>query len=46
MLMNFKNKSRYREKTGWMEIFLANVLIQLAVEENSIVMSTEPTSAC
>ena len=29
-----------------MEIFDANVLIQLVIEENSIVMSAEPTLAC
>jgi len=29
-----------------MEIFDANVLIQLVIEKNSIVMSTEPTLVC
>jgi len=43
--MSFKNKIRYREITARTEIFDANVLIQLVIEENSIVMSEEPTLA-
>jgi len=49
MLMIFKNKkNRYREKTNRMEIFDANVLIQLGlvIGENSIAVSAEPTLAC
>ena len=49
MLMIFKNKkNRYREKTNRMEIFDANVLIQLGlvIGENNIAMSAEPTLAC
>ena len=49
MLMIFKNKkNRYRDKTDRMEIFDANVLIQLGLVmgENSIAMSAEPTLAC
>ena len=45
MLMSFKNKIRYREITARTEIFDANVLIQLVIEENSIVMSEESTLA-
>jgi len=43
---SLKNKIRYREKwqiTDRMEIFEANVLILLVIEENSIVISAEPT---
>ena len=48
---NFKNANkffnRYSEKnTDRTEIFDANVLIQLVIEENSIVISAEPTLAC
>jgi len=46
-LINFKNRIRYREKITYkMEIFDANVLIRLVIEENSIVMSAQPTLAC
>jgi len=41
-----QNKICYCEKITYMEIFDANVLTQLVREENSIVMSTEPTLAC
>jgi len=43
--MSFKNKIRYRENHSQTEIFDANVLIQLVIEENSIVMSEQPTLA-
>ena len=46
MLMNFRNKIRYREKLDRMENFDANVLIRSVLEENSIVLSAEPTLAC
>jgi len=39
MLMNFKNKTRCREKNAdRMKIFDVNVPLQLVLEENSIVM--------
>jgi len=46
MLMNFRNKIRYREKLDRMENFDANVLIRSVLEENNIVLSAEPTLAC
>ena len=46
MLMNFRNKIRYREKLDRMENFDADVLIRSVLEENSIVLSAEPTLAC
>jgi len=47
MLVNFKNQLRYREKIiDRMEIFDANVglLIQQSIEQNTVVMSSEPTA--
>jgi len=44
--MNFRNKIRYREKLDRMENFDADVLIRSVLEENSIVLSAEPTLAC
>jgi len=49
MLMIFKNKKiAIVKKTNRMEIFDANVLIQLGlvIGENNIAMSAEPTLAC
>ena len=39
-------KIKFAKITDWVEIFDANVLTQLVMEENSIVMSAEPTLAC
>jgi len=47
MLMNLKKIEFAIVKiTDMMEIFDANVLIQLVIEGNSIVSSAEPTLAC
>ena len=41
MQMNFKNKIRYREKLHMMEIFDENVLVQLVINENSVIKSAD-----
>jgi len=46
MLMNLKKKFADVKINFRMEKFDANVLIQLLIEENSILMSAEPTLAC
>jgi len=46
MPLNLKNEFRYREKLDRMEILDANVLTEIATEENSIVLTTEPTLTC
>jgi len=42
--MNFKNKIRYREKI--IDRIRTNTIRFIVSEENSIVMSAEPTLAC
>jgi len=48
MLTNFKNKIRYREKLTieWKYLMQKRTCKILLVEENSILMSAEPTLAC
>jgi len=48
MLTNFKNKIRYREKLTieWKYLMQKRTCEILLVEENSILMSAEPTLAC
>ena len=43
MLMNFKNKWKITDRMEIFEDFDASVLMQLVIEENSIVMSAETT---
>jgi len=48
MLTNFKNKIRYREKLTikWKYLMQKRTCKILLLEENSILMSAEPTLAC